>query len=271
MICFHVARRCAIGLLLCLFSSGCFPSTDSQSDEQKEPHFLTGKARVSSLDYQGAVESFEQALEVNPHSASAHFELAWLYEDKLPDAAVAIYHYQCFLKLKPNSDNADLVKNHINICKQQLATSIAAIGPSAVASQHQVEKLTLENKDLKNQLAQWRAYYESHPQVVSNTPAVNPTPPAKVETGTATTAGNRQTHESPPVQTARLLSPKAAALSTAHPATPAAGRTHTIKSGESPYIIAKQYGVSVNALLAANPQARPTKLQVGQVLNIPTP
>jgi LysM repeat protein len=271
MTCLHVACRCAIGFLLCLFASGCFPSTDSQSDEQKEPHFLTGKARASSLDYQGAVESFEQALEANPHSASAHFELAWLYEDKLADPATAIYHYQCFLKLKPNSDNADLVKNHINLCKQQLATSLAAIGPTAAAAQHQVEKLTLENKDLKNQLAQWRAYYESHPQVVSNTPAVNATSPAKTDTVAATTNSNRQIHDVTPVQTPRLLSPKAAAMSATRPATPATGRTHTIKSGESPYVIAKQYGISVNALLAANPQARPTKLQVGQVLSIPTP
>jgi LysM repeat protein len=271
MTCHHVARRCAIGFLLCLFASGCFPSADSQSDEQKEPHFLTGKGRVSSLDYQGAVESFEQALEANPHSASAHFELAWLYEDKLPDPAVAIYHYQCFLKLKPNSDNADLVKNHIGICKQQLAGTLSAIGPAAMASQHQLEKLTLENKDLKNQLAQWRAYYDSHPQVVSNAAAANPAPPAKAEAVPQTPTSNRQTHDATPVQPARLLSPKAAAISTVRPTSSVAGRTHTIKSGESPYAIAKQHGISVNALLAANPQAKPTRLQVGQVLNIPTP
>ena len=48
-------------------------------------------------------------------------------------------------------------------------------------------------------------------------------------------------------------------------------RTHTIKSGENPSIIAKEYGISIAALMAANPQAKPTHLQVGQSLNIPAP
>ena len=49
--------------LICLGASGCFPSGRSPQEEQKEPHFLTGKARVNSLDYKGAIEAFEKALE----------------------------------------------------------------------------------------------------------------------------------------------------------------------------------------------------------------
>ena len=48
-------------------------------------------------------------------------------------------------------------------------------------------------------------------------------------------------------------------------------RTHTVKVAENPAIIAEEYGVSTTALLAANPQAQPDGLQVGQILDIPGP
>jgi len=73
--------------------NGCSSSDQSQLDEEKEPHFVLGRGRVNAMDYQGAIEAFEQSLEANPHSAAAHFELGWLYDEKVPDPAAAIYHY----------------------------------------------------------------------------------------------------------------------------------------------------------------------------------
>ena len=35
--------------------SGCTPSGQNQSDEEKEPHFVLGKSRVNAMDYQGAI------------------------------------------------------------------------------------------------------------------------------------------------------------------------------------------------------------------------
>src|SRR5689334_6685174 len=105
MTCVRLALCCAIACLLALGLSGCFQAGDGQLDEQKEPHFLSGKNRVNGMDYPGAIESFEKALEVNPHSASAHFELAWLCEDKVGDPAAAIYHYERFLKYTPSASS----------------------------------------------------------------------------------------------------------------------------------------------------------------------
>jgi LysM repeat protein len=44
---------------------------------------------------------------------------------------------------------------------------------------------------------------------------------------------------------------------------------HKVKSGESFSTMAKQYGVSVNAITAANPTLDPRRLKVGQVVLIP--
>src|SRR5437879_6002786 len=177
MSCMRVARRGAIGLLLCLSLSGCFSEGDSQLDEQKEPHFLTGKNRVSAMDYKGAVEAYEKALEVNPHSASAHLELGLLFETKEEeDPAAAIYHYQQFLKLRPASDKAALVRDRINNCKVKLVETVAYFGPNKQILQHDLEKTRLENAQLKAELTQWRAYYANHALASTNPPPSNSAP-----------------------------------------------------------------------------------------------
>lgn len=52
--------------------------------------------------------------------------------------------------------------------------------------------------------------------------------------------------------------------------TPASlGQTYIVKSGDIPVTIAEQFGITVEALLAANPTIDPRGLQVGQVLVIP--
>ena len=57
------------------------------------------------------------------------------------------------------------------------------------------------------------------------------------------------------------------AYSIAIKATP---RTHTVTAGETALRIARRYGVSLDALLAANPGLEPRRMHVGQVLNIPS-
>ncbi|MFN7138049.1 MAG: hypothetical protein ACK4UN_01790, partial [Limisphaerales bacterium] len=48
-----------------LLFTGCLP-TGHDVDEQKDPNYLNGRARVSSLDYRGALQEFEKAIERNP-------------------------------------------------------------------------------------------------------------------------------------------------------------------------------------------------------------
>src|SRR5215216_6446466 len=94
--------RGALAILLGAGLSGCVPG-QNPAEEEKEPHYLAGKSAINSMDYKGAIESFEKALEVNPHSSAAHFELAWLYDQKEPDPAAAVYHYEQYLRLLPGA------------------------------------------------------------------------------------------------------------------------------------------------------------------------
>jgi tetratricopeptide (TPR) repeat protein len=235
--------------------SGCLPSGQSQSDEENEPHFVLGKNRVNAMDYQGAIEAFEESLEVNPHSAAAHFELAWLYDEKVPDPAAAIYHYQEYLKLDPNADNADVIKQRIYRCKQQLAADVMPL-PSTPAMAQQLEKLTEQNRQLQDEVDKWRAYYASQAAAKTNLPAA------------------QNDFASQPVANPVAIQPEHniswQAREVKHSAdSTTAPRTHTVERGETAMAITRKFGIKLSALQSANPGVNLSRIRVGQVLNIP--
>jgi tetratricopeptide (TPR) repeat protein len=253
MTCFVSLGRSLLLALAVLVLSGCLPSAQSQSDEEKEAHFQTGKSRVNAMDYPGAIESFEKALEVNPQSAQAHFELGCLYDQKEPDAARAIYHYEEYLKLRPHAENGQIVETRMLACKQELARTVS-LGPVTQTMQREFEQLTEENKRLREEVEKWRALYASRPPQTNSGPA----------------SAGRSASVSAPMQLAQLTEPSPTTgfqdrLSTTTP------RTHSVKAGETASLIARMYGVRVDALLAANPRVDPRRLRVGQSLSIPSP
>jgi LysM repeat protein len=201
------------------------------------------------MDFPGAIESFEKALEVNPQSAQAHFELGMLYYQKEPDPARAIYHYEEYLKLQPNAGNKEIVRGCVVECKRQLASTVS---PVAQTMQHEFEQLTEENKRLREEVEKWRALYANRP------PQTNSSLPSSAA-------------RSPSVQQlAQVTEPSPGTSLQEHPST-ATSRTHSVKAGETAGLIARMYGVRVDALLAANPRVDPRRLRVGQSLSIPSP
>ena len=197
----------AYALWLGVALSGCTPSGQNSLSEEKEPHFVLGKSRVNAMDFQGAMEAFEQSLEANPHSAAAHFELGWLDDEKASDPAAAIYHYQEYLKLNPNADNADVIKQRIYRCKQQLAADVLPL-PSAPAAQQQLEKLSDQNRQLQDEVGKWRAYYASQLAAAKTNatppgndalqPIANPIPVQPAQTASATPNGTNPGRASRP-------------------------------------------------------------------------
>src|SRR3982751_2288725 len=156
----RASRSLLLVLLFCGCTSGCFLSGQSSIDEQKEPHFLDGKRRQNALDYKGAIDSFEKSLQVNPKSGSAHFELACLYDKNESDPAAAIYHFERYLKFQQNAGNADVIRQRILVCKQDLARSVFS-GLDNQSLQNEFEKLRIENQRLREELEKFRSYYDS--------------------------------------------------------------------------------------------------------------
>jgi LysM repeat protein len=246
----------------CVGLGGCFPTSSSQGDEEKEPHFLEGKSRLQAMDYAGAIESFQRALEADPRSAAAHFELGWLYDQRETDPATAIYHYQSYLKLHPEGEQAERAKSRISACKQELARTIA-LAPVTQGLQHDFDQLTEENKRLKEEVERWRAFYTAHNAAQSNSvqTAARPAQPVvlvAVNPNASQSGGASSAHGG-------------GGSTSSGSAAPVAARTYTVKNGDTPAAIARKYGVKVDALMAANPRVDARRLQIGQSLTIPAP
>jgi LysM repeat protein len=230
----------AVMLLLMSCTGGCFQS-DSHPDEEMDPHFQKGRSLANGQDFKGAAEEFEKALEDNPHSTAAHFELGWLYDTKLNDYAAAIYHYERHLLCQPDSKRAELVKERIRGCKQELANSEFPL-PNSLNLQRDVDRLTAENQLLKKQLDAFKN---------------QPPPIATVTRGGAE-----------PVRYAAVMTRPETPRATASPP-PARPRVHVVKPHETFTSIAAQYGMKTSLLMAANPRISPKHLRVGQSLTLP--
>lgn len=244
--------RWVVTLALCA-AAGCYQPGTGSRDEEKEPHFQAGRARVNALDYKGAIAAFERALEANPRSAAAHFELGWLYADKVPDPAAAIFHYERYLRLRPNAENADTVRQHILRLKQELAKAVLPL-PASPGVQRELELLAEENRRLREELTRWREWYAAQS---GRTNASAPQPPPETRALAAAAAAESRPAPTPASSSASATSSRPAP------------RIHKVQPGETPSSIARKYGVSLEALLAANPGLNPRRMQIGQSLNIP--
>jgi hypothetical protein len=230
--------QCAVLFLLMSCLGGCFQG-DNHLDEEQDPHFQRGRNLASSQDFKGAAQEFEKALETNPGSAAAHFELGWLYDTKLNDYAAAIYHYERHLKLQPDSERAALVRERIRGCKQELANSEFPL-PNSRNLQREADRLNAENLLLKQQL-----------EALKNQLAA------------------AQSRVEPPPQAAAPAAARAETPRSTGPPAPARPRVHIVKSHETITSIAAEYGMKASAVLAANPRTDPRRLRIGQSLNLP--
>ncbi len=237
---------------------GCGFLANRAQDDQRDPHFLRGKSLAESLDYAGAVEAFEKALEANPNNASAHFELWWLYEQKLRDHAASIYHGDRFLRLRPQDPAKPRIFERRTASIQELAKEVP-LGPVTPA----LESLSRTNRFLRQQLDAALAENKVLQQQVetltrrlmtlANPPAAGAGAPARQ-----------------PAAAAAAPAVPAAVRPPAQPAAPPAPRTHTIRAGDTLSHIALAEKTTVKRLLSANPGLDPRRLKVGQKIQIPS-
>jgi len=286
----------AVFILIAVGLCGCFPGNDNHQDEERDPHFQRGRDLVNSQEFKAAAEEFEKALETNPRSAAAHYELGCLCDGKLNDYAAAIYHYERLLALTPDSPRAPLVRERIRGCKLELAGTEFPL-PNSQNLQREVYALTEENRLLKQQLDEAR----NHPGASLSAPPAQPLRSGVAKDASGATSANLSP---PPAQTPRpfannpipapapALAPNpnltpnsnsnsvlASASTPGNAALPlrvppagaeaAHPRTYVLQPKDTIYSVATRYGLKASAVLAANPNVIPTKLHVGQNLNLP--
>ena len=219
---------------------------------------MVGKERVSSRDFRGAIEAFERAIEVNPRSALAHFELGLLYEqhdDADNHLISAMYHYKKALDLRPNAYPAENARMRMAGCKQELVKS-ESLAPVYQTMQRDLERLKEENQLLKKQLDGWQAQgtqrgvSQTNNALNANSTVVRVLPPP-----------TNRFDRGPVIKTP---------YSGVTPLPPSnSGRNYTVQAGDTLAAIARKQKVRLEALEAANPGVTPKKLRPGQTLVIP--
>lgn len=250
-------RQCLILMVGVLGGSGCFPYQDGASDPEQNRHFQAGKSLVNSLDFAGAAESFEKALESNPRSPATHFELGVLFYQHLHDYAAAIFHFERYLRYQPDAPHAENVRQFINVCKQELAKTVS-LGPVADKIFRDLDGLRQENDRLRRQVETLGIQLKHATQQPAQ-PASSPQPAL---------AGGATPRTGSASDSVRLPAGNGNPAANPGPA-PARARTHVIQRGDTLAALARQYRVRLSALEAANPGVVPKRLQVGQVIRIP--
>jgi tetratricopeptide (TPR) repeat protein len=227
-------------LSFAMLAFGCNQSARlSDADVDRHPSFLKARHAYDAGDFQTAATWYERALATAPESSRLHLELGLLYDEKLSDPIVAIYHYRRYLKLRSDPAKDQLVKDFIERAKLSLASQLPQ--PSALdlseLTRLQNEKASLmqENVNLRSRLA------------ALEMPVVAGAPP-----------------QPPP---APIVPPAA-------PAEPSRPQVHTVQKGDTLQSLALRYYGTRSAwekIYLANRGVLPSRdqLKIGQQLTIP--
>jgi LysM repeat protein/Tfp pilus assembly protein PilF len=159
--------RLLVSMFLAISLVGCSQFKRSNVADEKDPYYLEGERRQSGLDWEGAIQSFERALQSNPNNAAAHLQLGVIYAERKNDFATAVYHYQKHLTLFTNSPRADTIKQQINYCKRELAKthSYALVSRDV---QRELERLTMTNQIYAKRIEQLEAELARGPRYITN-------------------------------------------------------------------------------------------------------
>ncbi len=122
----HMRGIGAATLVLVLLLGGCGKQTAKiDLAEIRDPLIRKARAKANEGDRAGALECFNQALEKRPGLAQAHLEAALLYDDFRKDYVRAVYHYQRYLELRPDTDKKAMIEEMIRKARLSFAASIS--------------------------------------------------------------------------------------------------------------------------------------------------
>jgi LysM repeat protein len=259
-------RRLLWPLMLTLLSicwNGCSPDGLFAEDQDRDRDFQRARDAERIGDYEGAAEFYERALERNPRSAVMHLGYASLCEGALRRYAYAVYHYQRYLRLRPDDPRAEDIRMRVTNCTERLATSVPLVVRSETIARD-LDAMRKENLSLQGQIA----------SLVAQTAAWSNEVRRLSLLARASEAAN---DEEPPAarSTPRTVSSSSSSSQVGNPThTPSAvtsrgGTVHRIRPGDTLHRLARQYGVSLNALRQANPRINERRLLPGTPIQIP--
>ncbi len=273
-------RRGLLPLAVILMSlCGCSPNAFLSAEEDRDRNFQRARDAARMGDHVGAAEFYERALDYNPRSADVHLGFASLCEGPLERYADAVYHYQKYLRLRPEDPRADDIRRRITNCMERLAARVPMVIRNDViareleimrqrnaALQQEVERARAEaarwSNDVRRlvQMAEQRSRDREPGARFASDPVTSPVRVAGADRaagdpreGGGSSAG-RPRSEAPTAVTTRFQD---------------GVRLHRIRRGDTLSRISREYNVSVEALRRANPDVDERRLIPGRTVRVP--
>lgn len=242
--------------------AGCAPSGVEIVSETDEKQYQLGQDYKSQGRMEDALGAFERVIDARRDAPESHLEAGYIYLRTLKDPINAIYHFNRYLRLKPQSPQASQVRQLIETAQKEFARQLPAQPYEGeldrIDLMDLVKTLKQENDSLKRELMAATARVEQLENVLGQARRSAPEPsagqPARIQ---------------PPTSPRQTAAPTAQA-----PSPDSAPRAYTVQSGDTLSTISRRfYGTPSRWLdiYQANRDRLSSEnaLRVGQEIRIP--
>ena len=236
------------------------------ASETNDPHYRRGEQLKKQGHFQEALGAYLKVIDkYGDNAPEAHLEAGLLYQQQLKDPLEALHYFRRYLELRPNSQQAELVRQQITAATREFARTLPAQPFENQTARfdllNRIDQLQKENLQLKEEIAAWRTGRPvPAPAGAVSTPANLAAPPDAVP---VVSAGGRPGVRSRVPETAPS------------PPAPVTGRRHVVVPGDTLMGIAQRYYGSRSKyrdILAANRDLLPNEnspLKPGMELKLP--
>ena len=180
-----------------MVSTGCDDNTSSSNRtyELEDPEFKQGLLFEKQNEPRRALECFLKVIDSRKGAAESHLEAGRMWLD-LKDPLPAIYHFNQYIRLKPNSQQSLIVKQMIKTAEKLYVQQLPGrpLEPDEIGAADQserVRKLQIENDRLRREVSEL-----SRTNKTEITSPVAPMPGKNVNTIVRTSAGTTYTVQS---------------------------------------------------------------------------
>ena len=150
------ARHVLASMVICglIIMNGCAKTVQElDTIESRDSLIRRAQAKAREGNKAAALRWLNMAVEKKPRLAKAPLEMAVLYDDYKNDYVRAIYHYQRYLELRPQTEKSEMIEGRIRRARMAFAESISDKISGIDKKFYELKK---ENMRLKNALRRVR-------------------------------------------------------------------------------------------------------------------
>jgi len=145
-------RHVLASIVICglIIMGGCAKTVQElDTTESRDPLIRRAQAKKKEGDNDTALRWLNLAVEKKPRLAKAHLEMAVVYDDYKNDYVRAIFHYQRYLELRPQTEKREMIEGRIRRARMAFAESVS---DEIFGIDKKFYELKEENTRLKNAL-----------------------------------------------------------------------------------------------------------------------